>query len=137
MRSVISATDTEPEVIDEHRRSRRRGALLVAGLATAGCLLLGTILADRLNSTEPPTPPPTFAEKVTPRGIQGRFDAVTTNLGWSSAEPRCTVVAYDVYGNAVGSDVFRIGRLVAGATRSWGGRVPVGTRVERMSIHCR
>ncbi len=137
MGSAIQGTDAERGALGAAPEHRRRGPLLLAGLAAAGCLLLGTILADRLNSTEPPLPAPTFAERVTPRRTEGRFDAVTTNLGWSSARPRCSVVAYDVYGNALGSVVFRIGVLDPGASRAWDGRVRVTGRVERMSIHCR
>lgn len=137
MQGAIQGFDAEEGAVGARPAHRRRGPILIAGLATAGCLLLATILAERLDSAQPAPPAPTFAERVTPQGDAGRFQAVTTSLGWSSASPVCRVTAYDIYGNALGSEVFRIGRLAPGASRGWSGHVSVDGVVERMSVDCR
>jgi hypothetical protein len=105
-------------------------------LATAGLLTFGSLALDRLDSA--PTPqPPTFAETVTPRKAHGRFEAVTTNLGSRTEGARCTIVAIDVYGNTLGSDVIELRAMAPGESRAWHGRVRVDGRVERMRIDCR
>ena len=113
--------------------SRRIVIFAVVALVS---LIGGVLILDRLQSDQR-TPRPTFAEKVTPLGTEGRFDAATTNLGDRGRAPTCTVSAFDIYGNTVGSHVYELDKLSAGEHLDWDGRLEVTAAVERMSIVCR
>lgn len=135
-----TATQTAPAPAEQQEGPKagtylwRRRFVIFAVVALVS-LIGGALILDRLQSDQH-TPRPTFAEKVTPRGTEGRFEAATTNLGDRGRAPACTVSAFDIYGNTVGSHVYELDKLSAGEHLDWDGRLEVTATVERMAIVC-
>ena len=114
---------------------RSRTGLLLVVLLVSSVALGAVVLADLQSTMDPPRP--TFIGRIAVRGHEGAFDAVTAVRGERAAAASCTVRAFDVYGQTVGTKVFDVGRLVPGEAFEWRGRVRVDARVERMSLDCR
>jgi hypothetical protein len=115
-------------------RRRLLMALLALAVLAVSVGVIALLLAA-LRSDDPP-PRPAFAERVEILDAGGGFEAVTTNLGRRARAPTCTVDAFDIYGNRVGSKVYELDAIPAGETVEWDGTVPVTATVERMSIGC-
>lgn len=131
-----TAPPTEERPAEDRRPWGRRLLMLLLALAVlavaagAIALLLGVLRSDD------PVPRAGFAERVEILDAGGGFEAAATNLGRRGRAATCTVDAFDVYGNRVGSKVYELEKIPAGETVEWDGVVPVTVTVERMSIAC-
>ena len=121
---------------DELIPMRRANVKLCSRASVTFTFGFGSFVFDRLQSSIGPAHP-TFVMRISTRGASGHFDAITTNRGERSSAATCTVEAFDIYGNTVGTKVFDLGRLAPGNPLEWRGHVRVSARVERMSIGCR
>jgi hypothetical protein len=113
----------------------RRRLPLVA-LVLAATFAAGSIVFAELQSNVRPGRP-TFIARISPRGVDGRFVAVAAIRGERPGTASCTVEAFDLYGQTVGTRQIDLGRVEPGEVLEWRGRLRVESRVERMRIDCR
>jgi hypothetical protein len=119
--------------VGEHLWRRK---LLIAAVVVAATFALGSFVFARLQSNIGPGHP-TFVMQISKSGAKGDFDAITANRGERPSVATCTVEAFDIYGNTIGTKEFDLGRLAPGEPLEWRGHVRVDARVERMSLDCR
>lgn len=118
------------------RWGRRLLVLLLAVAIVAAFAGAAAVVASILDADDP-VPRPAFAERVEIVDGEGAFAAATTNLGRRGKVPTCTVRAFDVYGNVIGSRTYELEKIRAGETVEWDGSLRVAGTVERMAIACR
>jgi hypothetical protein len=119
--------------VGEHLWKRK---MLIGAVVVAATFALGSFVFAQLQSNIGPGRP-TFVMQISTRGAHGDFDAIAANRGQRPSAATCTVEAFDIYGNTIGTKGFDLGRLAPGEPLGWSGHVRVDARVERMSIDCR
>lgn len=124
---------TDAAGIGGYLRSRK---VLILAIAVATVSALAVLAVGRVPS-EPRSPRAGFAERIEPLGTRGDFTAVTANIGERAGRATCRVTAFDIYGSAIGSKVFALGRVEVGGRVGWRGHVRVEGKAERMRIDCR